>query len=330
MTGSVCADGTSRYRAAASRWLRAFAQTSVTGVIVVACFVVFMDPYDSGRFNLFGISGTEETRMEYAGASRGRDPAMDAAIVGNSHTQALDPVRLSRLSGRHFTQLSVPGTLVLEQAVVARWFIDHHANAPTTMLFDLDEFWCAAPPLREGRPFPSWLYGGTWSYLANVIGTDGLTHAGRRVSMALGFWPRSPSDHFDDPELGLVSRIENVISGSVDPRSRLENDVGAPLPGVAVLDGLLARARPDTRILLLWTPVYSAALPTPGSPAEKRWQECKQSFRDMAASRSNVTLMDWRVPGPIADVAENFWDRTHYRSKIARQIEDAVAGVLAQ
>lgn len=317
------------------QWIRAFAQTTLGSVIMVVCFVVFMDPYDSGRFNLFGISGTEETRMEYAGASRGRDPAIDAAIIGNSHTQALDPVRLSSLSGRHFTQLSVPGTLVAEQALLARWFIDHHAidhqtNAPSAMLFGLDEFWCAPPPLREGRPFPSWLYGGTWPYLANVIGLDGLTHAGRRVSMALGLWPRSPSDHYDDPEVGLESHIENVINGRIDPRSHPEKDVGAPVPGVEVLDGLIARAGPDARILLLWTPVYAGALPAPGSPAEERWKECKQSYRDMAANHSNVILMDWRVPGPIADVAANFWDRTHYRGKIARQIEDAVAGALVQ
>ena len=68
----------------------------------------------------------------------------------------------------------------------------------------------------------------------------------------------------------------------------------------------------------------------PKSAAAERFAECKQTIAGVARSFTNVRLIDFRLAGPIATEDTNFWDLTHYRELIARQLEQAVATVVTE
>ena len=88
-----------------------------------------IDPYDTGRSTLLGKPGIRPQGPWTAAASRGRDQAFDAAIIGNSHIQLLSPERLRETTGLSFVQLSTPGSGPREQFAVLNWFLRHrHAS----------------------------------------------------------------------------------------------------------------------------------------------------------------------------------------------------------
>ena len=78
-------------------------------------------------------------------------------------------------------------------------------------------------------------------------------------------------------------------------------------------------------MLLVFTPVYWNQLPVPGSAADRRMAACKARAAAVARSRPRGDLVDLRVDGPKVHDRANFFDATHYREPIARDIEAAVA-----
>src|SRR5215213_8083367 len=97
--------------------------TAILGSLLAAAYAI--DPFDTGRPGLFAKAGVRPQGPRTAGASRGRDPAFNAAIIGNSHIQLLSPERLQQLTGLAFVQLSVPATGPREQFVLIDWFARH-------------------------------------------------------------------------------------------------------------------------------------------------------------------------------------------------------------
>ena len=81
-----------------------------------------VDPYDSGRFGILGITGVVDESPRTANASRARDPQFDSAVFGNSTGQLLKPSELSQLTGSSFVQLTVPGTGPREQLAIMDFF----------------------------------------------------------------------------------------------------------------------------------------------------------------------------------------------------------------
>lgn len=136
--------------------------------------LLLIDPYDTGRFPSFGLVGVRDRSMRTADASRGRDPHFNAAVVGNSTAQILNPYRLSDLTGLRFIQLSIPQTGPREQLELMHWVLSHHATYGALVVV-ADTLWCSHDPnlpLRE--PFPFWLYGGDADYLANVVSSKAI------------------------------------------------------------------------------------------------------------------------------------------------------------
>jgi hypothetical protein len=83
---------TSSFEAAAWRrfavTLVAVAVALLAGLLVV---IYAVDPYDTGRSTLFAKAGVRPQGPRTANPSRGRDPAFDAMIVGNSRIQKSPP-----------------------------------------------------------------------------------------------------------------------------------------------------------------------------------------------------------------------------------------------
>ena len=108
------------------RFVATFVGVLAGGLLTIFIAVLVIDPYDTGRLPTFMPAGTDDTQQHGNTASRGRNPKFDAAIFGNSHGQLIDPVRLSRLTGLNFVQMTTPGSGPREQLILMRYFLRQH------------------------------------------------------------------------------------------------------------------------------------------------------------------------------------------------------------
>jgi hypothetical protein len=145
--------------AAWGRCLVACLGTLALGAVLIFALMVAVDPYDSGRFGWLGIGGVDDWTAVTANASRARDLQFDAAVIGNSTGQRLEPAELSRATGAHFVQLAAPGADPRGQLAILDFFTRHHRDIRAVVIVT-DAPWRAhelAPLPRNSFPF--WLYG---------------------------------------------------------------------------------------------------------------------------------------------------------------------------
>lgn len=327
-----------RDEASGESWRR-FAVAAVAGAAAVLLAVLgsayAIDPYDTGRSSLFEKPGVRPQGPRTAGASRGRDPAFDAAIFGNSHVQLLSPERLRASTGLPFVQLSVPATGPKEQLVMIDWFLRHHRE-PRVLVIGADERWCTSDPeLPNDKPFPFWLYArGRLEYLRGLLRYDILEELPRRIGYVLsararrasadGYWDYEPAygdlGYASDPKLRarLAQRVENYVGNAT-----------GRFPAAARLRALVAGLPPDLAVVLVFPPVYATALPSPGSPGAAADRACKSALAEAVAGHRRAAVVDWRVDRPEAHNADWFFDHTHYRQPIAMLVEKDIAGAVA-
>src|SRR5829696_9737684 len=168
---------------------RAFIVTFVTasaGILATLLATAYLlDPYDTGRSPL-PKPGVRPQGPRTAGASRGRDPSFNAAIIGNSHIQLLSPERLDALTALSFVQLSIVATGPKQQFAVIDWFMRHHPGA-RALVIGADRFWCQ-PELAgsDQAPFPFWLYSSSLpEYVRGILRFHVLEELPRRVRYLL-------------------------------------------------------------------------------------------------------------------------------------------------
>jgi len=305
--------------------------------------VAALDPFDTGRFALVRAAGVPLQGPRTANASRGRDPAFDAAIIGNSHVQLLRPSRLDGATGLSFVSLVAEGTGPREQLAMLRWFLRHQARPPGAVVLGLDAAWCAGDPgLPLAHPFPFWLYEeGAWAYLAGLVRADVLERVPARLAQLLGRAALYPRDGYRDYEadprmLGRVAGVQvgaGMVEGQRDAGDTLSGtEQGAfadPMPALGLLDATLRTLPADTALMLLRPPVQMLALPRSGTRAAKADEACRDALARLAASRPRTALLDWRTDRPESREAANWLDPTHYRAGVARAIEVDIAARLS-
>src|SRR5215218_10099268 len=139
------------------RFARDFVFGATAILVSLLAITYALDPFDTGRPGLFAKAGVRPQAPRTAGASRGRDPAFNAAVIGNSHIQLLSPERLDALTGLSFVQLSIVATGPKQQFAVVDWFMRHHPGA-RALVIAADRFWCQ-PELADPdqAPLPFWL-----------------------------------------------------------------------------------------------------------------------------------------------------------------------------
>lgn len=308
------------------RWLAGAALAVFAGLLA---FVVATDPYDTGRFALLRAPGVPAQTPRTAHASRGRDPAFDAAIIGNSHVQMLSPAGLSAATGLAFVTLSVPGTGPREQFVLLDYFLRHRTGAARALVIGIDPYWCRPDPaLTPWLPFPFWLYDPSpWRYLAGLVRDQSLDDSTKRIGWVLGLSkrPRARPDGYWDYDEGLVWREDRqgVLFQARVP-STVPNETG-PYPALDALAARLAALPAGLPVALVQPPVFHLALPEPGTGLARAEAACRAALGRVVAGRPGTALVDWRLDRPEARVPQNFIDPTHYRSAVARAVEADIA-----
>jgi len=321
------------------RALRRYAVFVAAFATIIAGGLVVLDPYDTGRFSLFGEHEVADFAPNFTAASLAREPAFDAAILGNSTSELLDPARLTALTGLRFVSLSIYGTGPVEQLAVARWLVRHHQHpgeALKALVIGLDTKWCRGDGrLEQLNPFPFWLYSDSWlTYVTHLVNLKAFEAAEQRVELLLGLTPPVRADgHRKGYEAGRVWDASIPAAdfvagtGGFDP-------LGSNFAAADQLSDLFREVAPETEVVLLFVPRHHSSLLPPGSEAARDEDACKARYGSLAARRPRTVVVDLLQDGPIAREDRNFWDRVHYRAPIARLIEadiaDALRGLASQ
>ncbi len=303
---------------------------ALLAVVVIAGF----DPYDTGRFALFGEHGVPGFGQRLVGASLARAPGAEAAVTGNSTMQLLNPERLTALTGWRFVSLTMTYTGPTEQLAVARWLIRHHdgvsAPALKALVMGIDSTWCQSNgKLDQAQPFPFWLYGQSRiAYLEALINMRGFDAVVHKIRVMTGAERPFRADGYVDFEPELRQReakaAEDFAKGYRPSAAAGTGDFAA----VPLLRDFFAVAPASTKIALVMVPHYYVDLPIPGTPAADELDQCKANYRALAAGRPNTVLLDYRKDDSLARDQHNFWDRNHYRMPIAQMIERETAAAL--
>ncbi|MFH6784833.1 MULTISPECIES: hypothetical protein [Methylobacterium] len=293
-----------------------------------------VDPYDTGRPRLLARDGVRPQGPRTATASRGRDPAYRAAIIGNSHIQLIAPERLRAATGIPFVQLSVPGTGPGEQFRVADYFLRHHPQA-RALVIGADAFWCTGDPaLPPLRPFPSWLLAADWpGYLRGLLRITVASEVVNRIGWAMRSAPRraAPDGYWDyEPDylrLGDPDMPERVASrAQAAPDGPDPGEGGPGFPAAARLRALADRLPPETALVLVFPPVAPATRPRPGTPRAAAADSCRAALAAAVAPRGRV--VDWSGDRPDLHGPDLFFDGSHYRQPVARRLESNIAAAL--
>jgi hypothetical protein len=312
-------------------WRGFVARFLVVFVAILAltlALLLLIDPYDSGRFPSLGISGVSDHNHRTAYVSLGRSNKFNAAIISDSHGQLLDPDRLTQATGLSFVQLSIPGAWVPEQLAVIRWFIRHHDPIGALVLV-ADPLWCNADP-KPWRWFPFWLYGDSdLQYLANSLNSRSIGAAWRRVTYAMGLVQPSHPRGYDDYEARRPADYTFDFPPVPPPApAAAPIDLSArAFPGIDWLKAELDAAPAGTPLVVVFTPVYIALVPT-DAYAVAELKECKARLGRLARGTPHGGLIDYLVDSPLARDQANFQDLDHYRAPVARQIEQEIARML--
>ncbi len=298
------------------------------GGLLIALFVVLVDPYDSGHFGWLGLRGISDRYASTANASRARDPQFDSAIFGNSTGQLLEPAKLDELTGRRFVQLVAPGADPRGDLAILDFFARHHRKIGA-LVFVTDDLWCRTqlPPL-EKDDFPFWLYEGSAArYLANLFNWRTLDRAFRRIAIVRGERVPTRADGYWNYEetWPATKHPEATPPAQAAPFTGI---TGASFPFAAMLADAVARLPADIPIVILMPPSFYTIVPQPGGRDAALHRECKAAYQDIVRGRANSSVLDYRVNNALTRDPANFVDLIHYRPKIARKLEEGIAASL--
>lgn len=309
-----------------------FAITASATLLAAVLALLALDPYDTGRHGFIPRVGPNEGGAWRANVSRAADPSFNAAIVGNSLAQMIEPWTLDERTGLRFVNLSVAGAAPPEKQLVARTFYRNHPE-PAALVMTLDSWWCL--PRQTPRPaFPAWLYADSpRDYFSGLLRWQSLEMLPRRMARLRGVAPAARADGYDD-----YTPYYAALKGGEKVQRRMASGVGPwesenpenRFPATEILADILARTPEKTPVVLVWTPVHVSHQPRPGSPAAQTAALCRQALAGVAASHGRVEIIDWGGDTPRNRDPRNFHDGTHYVKAVAHELSGAVAAALAR
>lgn len=263
--------------------------------------------------------------------SRAADPAFNAAVIGNSRAQMLEPAVLDAGTGLRFVNLSIPGLTPVEKRLLALTFLRAHPE-PRALVLGLDEWWCR-PRQQGSAQFPAWLYAdNAWDYAAGLMRMQTLEMLSRRIDYLMGRVAPMRADGYDDytshyAALTGAERVQQRMRTAARPQASDNPDHA--FPAVAILQQTLQAVPAETPVVLMWPPRHVSAQPAPGSAAERSYAACRAALDGAATSRPRVAVVDWGGDNSINREPRHFHDETHYVKAVADQLGGAVASAVA-
>ena len=301
----------------------------IGAALLALALMVLVDPYDSGKLGLLGINGVDNRLTQITAASRARDPDFNAAILGNSTAQMIDPAALSHATGLRFVQLYMTGSIPREQLAVLDFFLRHHEQVGA-LVIAADPGWCVhARPTEEGAPFPYWLYDkSVVTYAARLISWQAIEQAFQRLSIGLGRRQRMNPDGFVSYEDIWPPGQFKEVGWPRDPVPALSAEMRATFPEVAALGDIVRKLPADVPVVIIVPPTFAATVPKPGTETAQERSACDAALKAIVAGRPRSNFISYRVDNDLTRDRDNFVDFIHYRPKLARAIEQGIVASL--
>jgi hypothetical protein len=299
----------------------------IGAAMLVLALMVVVDPYDSGKLGLLGIDGVDNRLTQITAASRARDPNFNAAILGNSTAQMIEPAELSNATGLRFVQLYTTGSAPREQLAVLDFFLRNHSRVGALVLA-ADPGWCVhARPKEEGALFPYWLYDrSVVTYAVRLISWQAIEQAFQRLSIGLGWRQRMNPDGFVSYEDIWPPGQFKEANAPRDPAPAVS--VRAAFPEISVLQDVVRKLPPDVPVVIIVPPTFAATVPKPGTDLALERGACDAALKAVIAGRPRSNFISYRVDNALTRDRDNFVDFIHYRPTLARRIEQGIIASL--
>lgn len=311
------------------RSLLACLGTLIGAALLVLALMVLVDPYDSGKLGLLGIDGVDNRLTQITAASRARDANFNAAILGNSTAQMIEPAELSRATGLRFVQLYTTGSSPREQLAVLDFFLRNHGEVGA-LVIAADPGWCVhARPKEEGAPFPYWLYDkSVVTYAVRLISWQAIEQAFQRLSIGFGRRPRMTPDGFVSYEDIWPPGRFSETNAPRDPAIAASAEQRVVFPEIAVLQDVIHKLRADVPVVIIVPPTFAATVPKPGTETALERSACDAALKEIVAGRPRSNFISYRVDNDLTRDRDNFADFIHYRPILARKIEQGIVASL--
>jgi hypothetical protein len=247
-------------------------------------------------------------------------------VIGNSTGQRLNPAELSQATGQHFVQLTAPGADPRGQLAILDFFIRHHQRIGT-LVVAVDGTWCTRDlALHLRNPFPFWLYGeSTLAYAGRLFSWRAVNHAYQRIMIGRGRQKRIAPDGFFNYEDVFPREKHPVAVPQPEPEPAFAGKVGDIFPVAVLLESAVKKLPADASVVVLMPPIFYTIIPQPGSADAAERDACKAAFKRIVAGRPHSNFIDYRIDNALTRDPLNFVDVIHYRTKIARKVQEGIA-----
>lgn len=318
-------------------WRRFFQRavaTAAIGCAVLYAFVALVDPWGVLPFHVPAERPPISTNARYAFAGLARSDRFDAAIFGTSTSRMLRPASLNEAFGARFANLAMNAATAYEQSRLFDVFLRAHPR-PRAVIIGLDHVWCDAGPLQRYTPraFPEAFYEASpWPAYREMLSFYAVQEAGRQFAVLTGMMrPRYGRDgytRFLPPEERYDAARAAANLPPLPPetsRHIATPPADLPMPPMALLQRMVAATPEQTRLVLVFMPLYLGAQGAPGSGSAAVTEACKREVVAMARARPGTVVLDYWRASPITREPTNYWDPMHYRDAIAERMEAALS-----
>lgn len=304
------------------------------GCAVLYAFVALVDPWGVLPFHIPAERPPISTNARYAFAGLARSDRFDAAIFGTSTSRMLRPASLNEAFGARFANLAMNAATAYEQSRLFDVFLRAHPR-PRAVIIGLDHVWCDAGPLQRYTPraFPEAFYEASpWPAYREMLSFYAVQEATRQFAVLTGMMrPRYGRDgytRFLPPEERYDAARAAANLPPLPPetsRHIATPPADLPMPPMAFLQRMVAATPEQTRLVLVFMPLYLGAQGAPGSGSAAVTEACKREVVAMARARPGTVVLDYWRASPITREPTNYWDPMHYRDAIAERIEAALS-----
>ncbi|WP_198378073.1 hypothetical protein [Neoroseomonas rubea] len=312
-----------------ARFFRRAAASAAAGCAAIFAFVALVDPWGVLPFSIPAERPPVSTNARYAFAGLARSDRFDSAIIGTSTSRMLIPDRLNGPFGARFANLAMNAATAYEQSRLFEVFIRRHP-APRAVILGLDHVWCEPGPLQRftPRPFPEAFYGASpWPAYREMLSFYAVQEAVKQAAVLVGLKPPPygrdgytrflpPDDRYDAARVAasLPPLPPETLRHVETPPARID------LPAMALLERMVAATPAQTRLVVMFMPLWLGTQAAPGTGGAAVTEACKRRVAEIARARPGTVVMDFLRASPITRDPTHYWDPMHYRDAIAERI----------
>ena len=189
-----------------------------------------------------------------------------------------------------------------------------------------DAPWCAhelAPLRRNSFPYrPLWR--NKFEYAARSFSWRAIDHAFQRITIWLGKRQRYHPDGFFNYEESLP--VDAHPTTSSDPSAApAPATLSGNFPIKALLEGEIKKLSDDVSIVIVIPPTFYTAIPlTLAAPRRRTLKPAKRLTDLLSPTGLFSSFLDYRIENTLTRDPANFVDLIHYRTKIARKMEERI------